>query len=47
MDKFTDIDLSSVTTNYTVVDLVIVRADESHMTGRYIDIVVNNEAFIL
>ena len=40
VDKYSDIDLSSVATNYTVADLVILTPDEDEKSGRYIDIVV-------
>ena len=40
VDKYSDIDLSSVATNYTVADLVILTPAEDEKSGRYIDIVV-------
>ena len=40
VDKYSDIDLSSVTSNYTVADLVILTPSENERTGRYIDIAV-------
>jgi len=39
LDKYTDIALKSVTTNYSVADLVLVTSDEGERTGRVVNIV--------
>ena len=38
VDKYTDIDMTSIITNYTVENLTVIHPDETQRTGRTIDI---------